>query len=101
MISNQSLWYKFEGIITSALRTSRNSLEVGNVEENYEVRILECAKICEYHDKIEKGRNRYAQSFSPKLRRKFHSLEILEKRKNEIILETDENPRCNERNSRN
>jgi hypothetical protein len=88
-------------MVTSALRTSRNLLAVGNVEKNYKVRIIEWATICEYHDKIEKGRNRYAQSFSPKLRRKFHSLEILEKRKNEIILETDENPRCNERNSRN
>jgi hypothetical protein len=38
-------------MITSALRTSRNLLAVGNVEKNYEVRIIEWAKICEYHDK--------------------------------------------------
>ena len=89
--ANQSLLYEFEGRITNAWRTRRNTLVVSNVEGNYEVRIIEWAKMCEYHDKIEKGRNRHAQSFPPKLRRKIHSLEILEKSKNELILEIDEN----------
>ena len=51
MIASQSHWHNFERMITNALRTSRNLLAVGNVEKNYEVRIIEWAKICEYHDK--------------------------------------------------
>jgi hypothetical protein len=46
IIGNQLLWFKFEGMITSDFRTSRNSLEVGNVEENYEVSINTWTKLC-------------------------------------------------------
>jgi hypothetical protein len=55
-------------MITSALRTSRNLLAVGNVEKNYEVRIIEWAKYVSIM--IRKGYKSLCPIISPKLRRK-------------------------------
>jgi len=61
-------------------------------DENYCPGDLESlAKICQYHDQMGKGRNRYAQRIPLELRRNILSLEILEKRKEELKLELDEN----------
>jgi hypothetical protein len=74
MLNTRSLWFKFGGKISDATRITRNSLAVDKVEEIYE-NYCPCdetawAKLCEYHDKMENGRNRNAQRFPPELRRK-------------------------------
>jgi len=56
------------------------------------------AKIYEYHEKMENGRNRNAKRFPPDLRRQIQLLEELESRRKELLLDIayDEQPKESE-----
>jgi hypothetical protein len=56
------------------------------------------AKLYEYHEEMEIGRNRYAKRFPPDLRKQIHILEKFKNRRIELFLEIayDEQPKESE-----
>jgi hypothetical protein len=90
---NTDNWFKLKGKLFSS-RSSRNSPAVDSVTMNVSYENccpydqVSLAKIYEYHNEMENGRNHYAKRFPPYLRRQIPLLEELENRRKELLQET-------------